>query len=360
LYGARFGLPGIFNQDFVDLLAQPETVMQRIGRAPASALGSSRYEVSEQDLRSVLRVFRTLGVRYFLYTGGNGSMGTAMQLSDLAKRENFPLQIVGIPKTIDNDLFHTDHTPGYASAARFFANAVRDIGADNKALPNQVEVIEVLGRNAGWIAAATSLAKAETDDAPHLIYLPENRLHSEKFLDDVSAVYRRLNRCVVVVCEGQLDEDGQPFGADVRFGSRGSLAQNLGHRLALLVSSRLNLRARSEKPGLLGRAAGAYISPVDWEEAQLCGRHAVHAIVKGASDVMITLARDAGPQYSVHPGEVPLTEVAFKERLFPSEWMDLEHAGVSNAFQDYATPLVGIVEPHARLARVPLSTGPLP
>jgi 6-phosphofructokinase 1 len=289
-------------------------------------------------------VFRKYNVRYFFYTGGNGSMGTAMQLGQAAAQQHFPLQIIGIPKTIDNDLMVTDHTPGYASTARFFAHAVRDIGADNRSLPNQVEIVEVLGRNVGWLAAATAMAKSHADDPPHLIYLPERQLPLEKLLDDVSQVFRRLRRCVVVVGEGQLDAHGEPFGADVRSGSRGSLAQNLGHRLAVLISSQLNLRTRSEKPGLLGRATSAYVSPTDWEESRLCGQHAVKAAVEGLDGVMVTLLRQDGPGYAVRLGESPLEQVAFVERLFPDDWIDAAGTSVSAAYKDYAAPLVGEVE----------------
>ena len=204
-------------------------------------------------------------------------METARQVQDLALQRNRDLQVIGIPKTIDNDLLETHHTPGYGSAARFFACAARDIGADNKALPGQVEIIEVLGRNVGWLAAATALARRDLDDAPHLIYFPERLLPLEQLLDDVDQVYRRLNRCVVAVCEGQLDEHREPFGADVRSGSRSSLAMNLGHRLAILVSQRLRVRARSEKPGLLGRSNGGFQSDSDLSDARLCGQQAVLA-----------------------------------------------------------------------------------
>lgn len=349
LYGARFGIPGILQEDFIDLFAQPPELLRKVAKAPASALGSSRYEVAPQDLNRVLSVFAAHNVRFFFYTGGNGSMGTALQLKHEAERQNFPLQIIGIPKTIDNDLLATDHTPGYASTARFFAHAVRDIGADNKSLPNQVEIVEVLGRNAGWIAAATSFAKSNLDSAPHLIYLPENRLPREKLLDDVASVFRRLRRCVVVVCEGQLDEKGEPFGADVRAGSRGALAQNLGHCLSVLIASSLNLRARSEKPGLLGRSSSAYISPVDWEEARNCGREAVKCAVCGCSGVMITINRKAGQEYCAVYGQAPLEEVAFQERLFPLAWMTSERTNVLPAFCTYAAPLIGNVETHAEL-----------
>ena len=348
LYGAQFGIAGILRQEFLDLSRQPAGLLNKVARTPSSALGSSRHEVLPADLQTVLDVFRAHKVRYFFYTGGNGSMGTARQLQIAAEQNRYDLQIVGIPKTIDNDLTHTDHTPGYASTARFFAHAVRDINADNRALPNQVEFIEVLGRNVGWLAAATSLARDQEDDAPHLIYFPENPLPAEKLLDEVAAVYRRLRRCVVVVCEGQLDENREPFGADVRSGSRGSLAMNLAHRLALLVSKRLQLRARSEKPGLHGRATSAYISDTDWNESHLCGRHAVKAAIEGQSGTMITLLRQQSAVYSVSTGLVELEKVAFTERLFPSEWINPQNNGVLPPFRDYIAPLVGPIEPHPR------------
>ena len=353
LYGARFGISGILKDDFTDLFAQPADLLQRVARSPASALGSSRLEISEENLARVVKIFRTRNVRYFFYTGGNGSMGTAQLLQKEAERQGFPLQVVGIPKTIDNDLLMTDHTPGYPSTARFFAHAVRDIGADNASLPNQAEIVEVLGRNVGWLVASTALAKSESDDPPHLVYIPEVRLPLEKLLDDVSRVFHRLGRCVVVVCEGQLDENGEPFGADVRIGSRGSLAQNLGQRLALLISSRLQLRARSEKPGLLGRATSAYISKTDWDEARLCGRAAVRAAMAGASGVMITLQRAAGSEYSVKTSQAPLEQVAFGERPFPKEWISSDNTCVLPAFLDYARPLIGPVERLAQLAAHP-------
>jgi 6-phosphofructokinase len=352
LYGARFGISGILSEDFIDLFRQPEEIVAAVAHAPSSALGSSRREVKARELERVLTVFRAHDVRYFFYTGGNGSMGTAHQLASLARDEGYEMQVIGVPKTIDNDIVGTDHTPGYASTGRFFASAVRDIGADNRALPGQVEFIEVLGRNVGWIVAATSLARHSQDDAPHLIYFPEQRLPLEKLLDDVNRVYQRLGRCVVAVCEGQLDENGEPFGADVRPGSRGSLAMNLAHRLALLVSERLKIRARSEKPGLLGRASSAYVSPVDWEEARLCGRAAVRAALDGAGAQMVTLLREAQSSYVVKTGLIHLEQVAFIERPFPEDWRNAEGTDVSMGFREYAAPLIGEIPRHEALQAV--------
>jgi 6-phosphofructokinase len=347
LYGARYGLAGILREDFIDLFRQSGETISRIAHAPASALGTSRYNASQEDLVRVLEILRRHDVRYFFYAGGNGSMGTANQLDLLARASGQELHVVGIPKTIDNDLMETDHCPGYGSAARFFACAVRDIGADNRALPGQVEFVEVLGRNAGWIVAATSFARRREDDAPHLIYFPEAPLPLEQLLDDVQRVYQRLGRCVVAVCEGQLDESGQPFGADVRASSRGSLAMNLAHRLALLVSQRLKIRARSEKPGLLGRSCALNVSQSDWLEAGVCGRRAVLAGVRGQGGTMVTLTRAAGPGYAVDTGLVPLHRVALREREFPEEWRKGAPHELSAAFREYAAPLLGEIPQHA-------------
>jgi 6-phosphofructokinase 1 len=349
LYGARFGIGGILSEDFIDLFQQSPATLNAVARTPASALGSSRFEVKEEHIERVLKVFRAHEVRYFLYNGGNGSMGTAHQIATFAQNAGYELQVLGIPKTIDNDLVETDHTPGYASTARFFANAARDIGADNRSLPGQVEFIEVLGRNVGWIVAATSLARNSPDDAPHLIYLPENPLPLQKLLDDIDEVYRRLGRCVVAVCEGQLDEKGEPFGAEVRPGSRGSLAMNLAHRLALLVTSHLKLRARSEKPGLLGRATSAYVAQVDWQEARLCGEAAVKAAVEGNGGKMITLLRDNGVPYQPRLGFADLSRVAFVERPFPAHWLNQQRNGVLPAFREYVAPLIEPVAPFSLL-----------
>jgi 6-phosphofructokinase 1 len=340
LYGARYGIQGILARDFIDLLNQPEQTLQAVARTPSSALGTSRREIVPTDLDHVLDVFRSHDVRYFFYNGGNGSMGTAFQLHSAARQIGYDLQVIGIPKTIDNDLFETDHTPGYASAARFFACAVRDIGADNRALPGQVEFVEVLGRNVGWLVAATALARKLPDDAPHLIYFPEERLPLEKLLADVESVYRRLNRCVVAVCEGQLDEHGEPFGADVRSGSRGSLAMNLAHRLALLVAQHLKIRARSEKPGLLGRCSNGSVSETDRIEAYVAGKAAVEAALHGESGKMVTLLRESDEPYRMQTGLTDLETVAFRERPFPPEWRT-PGPGVSDAFAEYVAPLIG-------------------
>jgi 6-phosphofructokinase 1 len=352
LYGACRGITGILEEKFLDLFSQDEAILRAVSETPSSALGSDRQVVTDAGLERLLDVFRAHNVRYFFYAGGNGSMGTAQRISSFARDRGHELCVIGIPKTIDNDLLETDHSPGYPSTARFFACAMRDVGADNRALPTPVSVVEVMGRNVGWLVAATSLARQEADDAPHLIYFPERRLAIEQLFEDVQAVYRRLGRAVIAVCEGQLDENGQPFGADVRTGSRHRLALNLGHALSQIISRRLKIQARSEKPGLVGRSNMALVSPVDRAEARECGRAAVEAAMAGVSGKMVTLVRDPGPVYRVRTGLVDLECVADRERRFPHEWMNSAGNNVLPAFREYAIPLVGEIPSHARLRQV--------
>jgi 6-phosphofructokinase 1 len=341
VFGARFGIEGMLSGDFVDLYAQSADTLTAIARASSSALGASRRALTAEDMTRVLDVCRARDVGWLFYTGGNGSMETARQIETAARATGRSLAVIGVPKTIDNDLAETDHAPGYASAARFFASAARDIGADNRALPGLVQVLEVLGRHAGWLTAATTLGRRKPEDAPHLVYLPERPLALSTLLDDVQRVFDRLNRCLVVVCEGQLDDRGEPFGADVRMSSRGPLASNLAHRLATLITDRLGLKARGEKPGLIGRVSADLVSDVDRDEARRCGESAVRDALAGASGVMVTLEREPGPGYACRTGRTPLDRVAGMERRFPQDWIASSGHDVTSDFRTWAEPLVG-------------------
>jgi len=351
LYGARHGILGVIEEQFLDLYRQDAALISAIGRTPGSALGSCRRKVSTADYERIVAVFQAHNVRYFFYNGGNDSMDTAFHVARLARETGYELRVMGIPKTIDNDLAETDHCPGYGSAARFFACALRDIGADLRALPRRVTIVEAMGRNAGWVVAASCLARREADDPPHLIYCPERRLSAEQLLADVDAVYRRLGYAVVAICEGQTDEKGEPFGADLvaADGFQHRLSGNLAHVLANLITTRLKLRARHEKPGLLGRSSAAFISEADRQEAYLCGRSAVEAAVQGITGKMVTLVREPGPTYRCTTGLADLEKVANAERLIPLEWIHPSGNDLLPVFRDYAAPLTGEIEPLPRL-----------
>jgi 6-phosphofructokinase 1 len=336
---------------FIDLSAQGLPLMEGIRLATGAALGSSRMRLAEQDVDRLLQVLRANDAHYFFYIGGNGSMGTALDIEQAARSAGYELYVIGIPKTVDNDLYGTDHTPGYGSAARFYAHAVRDMGMDHYALPSPIVICEVIGRNVGWLVAATAFARGREDDAPHLIYFPERPLPRQMLLADVENAYRLWGRVFVCICEGQLDEHGEPFGADVdRPGNpQHRLASNLGHAVARFVSKELNLRARSERPSLLARSSSAFVPETDRIEAELVGRAAIHAALAGCSGQMVALAREDGPEYRCGTILVPLEEVALRERCLPPQFADYEKKFVSEAYLRFAKPLVGKVESYARL-----------
>ena len=322
LYASRFGLAGVLAGPMPNLLETPRPLVDAIALAPGSAIGSTRAEVSTNDFGRIVETLNRNDIRTVFYTGGNGSMRTALELTGRG------LQTIGIPKTIDNDLLVTHHTPGYASTAYFFACAARDAGIDNASLPSPICILETLGRNTGWIVAATSLA-----NAAHLIYLPERRVSADQMAADVEAVYRKQGRVVIAVCEGQLDETGQAFGADIDR----ELASNLGHTLARILTKKLVLRARAEKPGLIGRSCGMFARERDRAEAYACGQAAAHAALKDENGVMVALDAEGGTFLT------PLNTVAGKERAFPAEWIAEKGNGVTEEFRKWAEPLIGPV-----------------
>lgn len=351
LFGAPGGIPALLAGRFADLSMHGDSLWDEIALAPGSALGSSRQALLDGDCERIVDQFRRQEIRCFFYTGGNGSMGTALRVERCARAAGYELQVIGIPKTIDNDLLETDHSPGYGSTARFFACAARDAGQDNRSLPSPICVLEVLGRNAGWIAAATAMARHNEDDAPHLILLPEHRVSLETIAAAAERVYRRLGRAFIVVCEGQRDERGQPFGADVdRPGSPAhELASNLGHTLARALTAKLGLRARAEKPGLVGRSCGLFVSVADRQAALLCGLAAAGAAANGATGVMTALRRDGSQPYAASTFLTPLERVAGQERLLPEDFTAADGLDVTTAFLDYLSPLTGPVPPWSRL-----------
>lgn len=351
VWGAVHGFRGILGERFTDLGKLDFGVLQQIRTAPGAALGSSRNKLAEDDLGRVLEVFRKHDIRYLFQMGGNGSMGTLMDLDRAARAAGYELHVIGIPKTVDNDLYGTDHTPGYGSAARFYAHSVRDMGMDHRALPSPIVICEVIGRNVGWLAAATAFARTYDDDAPHLIYFPEQALPQHKLLTDIENAYKHWGRAFVVICEGQSDEHGEAFGADIDRpeNPQHRLASNLGHAVARLVTRELKVRARTERPSLLARSCSALVSETDRDEAELVGRAAVLSVRAGDSGQMVALCREEAPQYHCETALVPLEQVARRERHLPQEFRDESGSNVTPAFLRYAGPLIGTVPAHSRL-----------
>jgi 6-phosphofructokinase 1 len=347
IYGAINGILGVLNEELVDLRQEDRPTILNLRKTPSAALGSCRYKLSERDYTKLMGVFAAHNISYFLYAGGNDSMDTAHKVAQLAAERNYDLRVMGVPKTVDNDLMVTDHCPGYGSVARFNAIAVRDSGLDTEAIytTDTVKIIETMGRDTGWITASTALGKYGTDSAPHLIYLPERPFVSGKFLEDVKSVYDRLGRVVICVCEGLKDEKGEFVKTSTKkidtdkFGH--SQLGGVADHLVNLISEKLNLKARYDKPGTIQRVSMTCASQTDLEEAYRVGQIAISKAVDGETDKMVTLVRKGSDPYECETGLVELEEVALRTKKVPNEFISKDSNFVSKEFLEYAKPLIG-------------------
>lgn len=347
IYGGLNGVLGILNEQIIDLAAESQQNIRGLRHTPGAALGTCRYKLrSQADFDRVLQVFEAHNIRYFFYAGGNDSQDTADKISKLAQERGYELRVIGIPKTIDNDLVTTDHTPGYGSVIKYIATTVKEIAADNAAMGQHdlVQIIEVMGRSAGWIAAGAALAKRrdEPNAAPHLIYLPEVAFSTEKFVADVQHVLQKEKYCVVVVGEGLVDADGNfvstdSAGADA-FGH--SQLGGAGEYLRGLVEESLQIKARSVKLGMAQRAAVHCASQADNDEAYLAGQAAVQAAVNGETDKMVTLLRSDGDGYACETGLASLVEIANGVKKLPESWINEDGVSMNYNFYKYALPLI--------------------
>jgi len=351
IYGAVGGIKGLLEERIIDLGHQPQKKLDQLPFTPGSAIGTCRYKLREDDYPKLLQMLKKYNIGYFLCTGGNDTMDTCNKVHKMEK--DFELRIMGIPKTIDNDLALTDHSPGFGSAAKYVAISVDEVGRDVEALNIHVCIIETMGRNAGWLAASSLLARKREGDAPHLIYLPERGFSEEEFLDDVDNLFSKRGGIVVVVSEGLKDENGIPLvspkhKSDID-GFGHALPGNVSHYLADLVSEKLGIRARSEKPGLLGRVSMALQSEVDRKEAIEVGKFAVRAAVEGKSGFMVGLKRVSNSPYKCELELFPLDEVANVEKKVPKIYINERGNDVKENFIAYCQPLVGSLPEYIRL-----------
>jgi ATP-dependent phosphofructokinase / diphosphate-dependent phosphofructokinase len=360
IYGMLHGIAGILHQEFADLRRESPETLELLRYTPASALGTVRYKVTDDDYPRILEVFKAHNVRYFFYIGGNDSMDTTNKISQVAEREGYELHCIGVPKTVDNDLAMTDHCPGYGSAARFVASAIRNTALDTEAMGDSgpIKLMEIMGRHAGWLVAATALARQADDDPPHLIYMPEHPVTLEKIVEDVRVVYERHGYCVAAVSEGIKDPSGKSLAdavGPVHIDAFGHKALGgVVDTIADAIQDKLDLRARMDKPGYLQRSFAELASPTDREEAYAVGRTAVRVAVEGETGKMVTLVRQPGREYVWETGLAPLVEVANKERNLPSAYIDDDGNDVTPAFIEYAKPLIGgPLLAYARLAKHP-------
>ena len=359
IYGALNGILGVLNEEMIDLEKEDATMIELLKRTPSSALGSCRYKLTEKDYNRLLEVIVAHNIRYCFFIGGNDTMDTANKVDKLEKEHNYELRVIGVPKTIDNDLMGTDHCPGYPSVARWLAIAVRDAGLDTKAIytADTVKVIETMGHNSGWLTAATALARDEPGDPPHLIYLPERPFDEDIFLSDVKRVYDQLGYVVITVCEGLKGKDGRTIVESRRklnvdsFGhaQRGGIADYFCN----MIDDKLGIKARSDKPGTIQRVSMMCASEVDLEEACEVGKVAVELALQGKSGFMITLERPLGKKYKCTTGRIKLEGVANLTRMVPDEFMNKDGNDVTEEFIEWARPLIrpGLPE-YARLKRI--------
>jgi 6-phosphofructokinase 1 len=359
IYGALHGIQGILDEKFIDLRKESRSTLEAVANTPASALGSVRRKPTPEDCQAIFKVLKKLEIRYFFYIGGNDSAETVHIINEAAQQAAYGLRCFHIPKTIDNDLRENDHTPGYGSAARFVACAIKGDDLDNRALGG-VKIDVIMGRNAGFLTAAAALARNEADDGPHLIYLPERPFTIEGFVKDVQKAMKKYGRCVIAVSEGIADKDGTPILAKYtkEVDSHGNVQLSgtgaLGDLLAGIVKEKAGIkRVRADTFGYLQRSFPGIASSTDAMEARLVGVAALQAAV--CDDILsgsIAIKRQATKKYAVDFEVVPLRSVAKETRHMPDEFINKAGNDVTQAFIDYARPLIGALPKTERFAQL--------
>ena len=353
VYGARHGVRGVVNEDFVDLTQETNHNLERVAATPSAALGSTRDKPDRAYCQEMFKVLRAHEIEHFFNIGGNDSSDTVRIIDEEARKAGYPLCCVHIPKTIDNDLVGNDHTPGFPSAARFVAQAFAGANLDNAALPG-VYVGVVMGRHAGFLTAASALGKKFPDDGPHLIYLPERVFKVDQFLADVKATVARFGRCVIAVSEGIHDVSGAPIisqlmpnlerdaHGNVQLSGNGALADLLCEQ----IKSKLGIkRVRGDTFGYLQRSFLGCVSDVDQREAREVGEKAVQYALWGQTSGSVAIQRTGS--YSADYALLPLATVAGKTRTMEDEFISDSGNDVTDAFRLYLRPLLGSGMPEA-------------
>ncbi len=353
VYGAAHGIKGILDDALYDMGKEEPRELELLLHTPSSALGSVRYKlkdssVDETDYKRILEVFKKRNIRYFMYNGGNDSMDTCNKISKYMQREGYECRIMGVPKTVDNDLFGTDHCPGYPSAAKYIATTCMELYHDARVYDTgMVCIVECMGRHAGWLTAAAALA-THAGAGPDLIYLPERPFDMQSFLSDIRNVYDREGKCLVAVSEGIRDRDGRFI---VEYGAGDGSVDAFGHKqlgglaatLADMVKTKLpGVKCRPIEFSLMQRCAAHIASQTDVDEAFMAGKAAVDHAVAGITDRMVGFERsyDATGKYVCNIKLFDLTDVANAEKKVPDDMITLEGNGITQAFIDYALPLI--------------------
>jgi len=349
-YGARHGVKGMLKENFVDLFAETPANLAAVAKTPSAALGSVRQKPTTDECKAMFEIFKKHGIRYYFYIGGNDTAETAHIVHQVSQAAGYDLRVVHVPKTIDNDLMETDHCPGFGSAAKFVAQAFMGDNLDNRSLPG-IKINVVMGRHAGFLTAASALARTFKDDGPHLIYVPERNLSIEKFAADVWAVYERIGRCVVAVSEGVHDENGvllaEKFSQEVdshgnkQLSGTGALGDHLVSELKTRLADKGKLRFRADTFGYLQRSFVGVRSEADAIEARTCGGKGVELAVAHGISASISMKRAATGPYIISYGHTDLRNVAQKTRHMEASWLNAAGNDVTEAFLEYIRPIVG-------------------
>ncbi|MEG2378417.1 MAG: 6-phosphofructokinase, partial [Clostridia bacterium] len=351
VFGAKNGIRGVLDDHLIDIAKEDPKELELLRFTPSSALGSCRYKmcdpsVDDTDYKRILEVFKKHDVRYFFYNGGNDSMDTCNKISKFMQKSGYECRVMGIPKTIDNDLTGTDHCPGYGSAAKYIATSTMEVYHDAHVYDiGMITVLEIMGRNAGWLAAASALACIK-GAGPDLVYLPEVAFDMDKFLEDVSRIYKKNGKVIIAVSEGIHDKDGKyisEYGSDLAatrdaFGhaQMGGLASTLAN----IVKEKTGAKVRGIEFSLLQRCGAHVASKTDYDESYNAGRAAVEAAVSGVTDKMVGFKCTRENGYKCETELLPLEIVANTEKKVPREWINEEGNGLNPAFVDYALPLI--------------------
>jgi len=349
VYGAAHGIKGMLEENFYDMSKEDEATFELMKTTPSSALGSVRYKLAnadedDTDYKRLVEVFKKYNIRYFLYNGGNDSMDTCNKVSKYMQKVGYECNVMGVPKTIDNDLFGTDHCPGFASAAKYIATSTMEVYHDARVYDTgTITILEVMGRNAGWLTAATALA-ADKGKGPNLIYLPETDFDMEDFLAKVNDLYEKENHVIVAVSEGIKDSDGKYIA---EYGAMSGTKDSFGHAqlgglaytLAGFVKDKTGAKVRAIEFSLLQRCGAHLGSRLDIDESFLAGQTAVQKAVEGYTDYMVGFERPKG-EYKTTIKLFKLDDVANTESTIPLEWIKDDSTGLTQDYIDYATPLI--------------------
>ena len=350
IYGALNGIQGVIRDDLLNLteiFAGEEEKLNKLKVTPAMYLGSCRYrlpqEYTHSDYEKIFSIFEKYDIGYVFYIGGNDSMDTVLKLSGYAKEYHVPVQVIGVPKTIDNDLAGMDHTPGFGSAAKYIATSMREISYDTAIYNTRsIVIVEIMGRNAGWLTASAALARTECNIAPQLIYLPEVDFSEEQFVKDVTYYADRDEHVLIAVSEGIHDAEGNYISAQTaqvdQFGH--TMLSGAGKCLEGLITKHFGCKVRSVELNVLQRGAGHCTSATDLEESMELGRQAVAAALAGKTGEMVILTRTGNAPYAVEYGTCPIVLVANQEKKIPREWINAEGNDVTEEMLAYLAPLV--------------------